>query len=157
MSNNASYRRFTVTGTTSFTFQTVGSTVRTTPAINAWTGAAINPIEPVPGADGRAFIACKVTGPVAGVWHYEYAIYNQNLDRGIQSFSVPLGSGIGVNNLGFHAPPNHPGFPNDGTPGDAGYSNAPWTSNLTFERSELEYGDFCAEPERERYSLGDVV
>ena len=35
------------------------------------------------------FIAYKVTGPVAGVWHYEYAIYNQNLDRGIQSFSVP--------------------------------------------------------------------
>ena len=30
-----------------------------------------------------------MTGPVAGVWHYEYAIYNENLDRGIQSFSVP--------------------------------------------------------------------
>ena len=115
MYNNASYRRFTVSGTTSFTFSPVGSTVRMTPAINAWTGATINPIEPVPGTDGRAFIAYKVTGPVAGVWHYEYAINNQNLDRGIQSFSVPLGCGITVSNLGFHAPLNHPGIANDGT------------------------------------------
>jgi hypothetical protein len=131
MYNNASYRQFSVSGTTSFTFSAIGSTVRTIPAINVWTGATINTIEPVPGVDGRAFIAYKVTGPVAGVWHYEYAINNQNLDRSIQSFSVPLGSGVTVSNLGFHAPPNHPGIANDGTQGDAGYSNAPWTSNQT--------------------------
>ena len=110
MYNNASYRRFNVTGTTSFTFSPVGSTVRMTPAINAWTGATINPIEPVPGVDGRAFIAYKVTNPSAGVWHYEYAVNNQNLDRAIQSFSVPLGPGITVSNIGFHAPPQHPGW-----------------------------------------------
>jgi hypothetical protein len=131
MYNNASYRQYNVTGTTSFTFSAVASTVRTTPAINAWTGATINPIEPEPGIDGRAFIAYKVTGPVAGVWHYEYALYNHNLDRGIQFFSVPLGCGITVSNLGFHAPPNHPGFPNDGTQGGAGFSNAAWTSTQT--------------------------
>ena len=131
MYNNASYRRFNVTGTTSFTFSPVGSTVRMTPAINAWTGATINTIEPAPGVDGRAFIAYKVTNPSAGVWHYEYAIYNQNLDRAIQSFSVPLGCGITVSNLGFHAPLNHPGFANDGTLGNAGFSNAAWTSNQT--------------------------
>ena len=129
--NNASYRRFNVAGTTSFTFSAVGATVRMTPAINAWTGATINTIEPEPGTDGRAFIAYKVTGPVAGVWHYEYAINNQNLDRGIQSFRLPLGCGITVSNLGFHAPLNHPGFPNDGTLGDAGFSNAAWTTNQT--------------------------
>jgi hypothetical protein len=126
MYNNASYRRFNVNGTTNFTFSPVGSTIRMTSAINAWPGATINMIEPVPGSDGRAFVAYKVTGPVAGVWHYEYALYNQNLDRSIQSFSVPLGSGITVSNFGFHAPPNHPGWANDGTQGDAGYSNAPW-------------------------------
>src|SRR4029078_12435293 len=79
--------------------------------------------------DGRAFVGYKVTNPTPGVWHYEYAIYNQNLDRGIQSFSVPLGCETSVSNPGFHAPLNHPGFPNDGTLGDAGYSNAPWTVN----------------------------
>jgi hypothetical protein len=131
MYNNSSYRRFNVTGTTSFTFSEVGETVRMTPAVNAWTGAIIQPIEPDPGIDGRAFIAYKVTGPVAGVWHYEYAIYNENLDRGIQSFTVPSGCGVTVSNLGFHAPPNHPGFPNDGTQGNAGFSNAAWSSDQT--------------------------
>jgi hypothetical protein len=127
MYNNASYRRFNVSGTTSFSFSTVGATVRMTPAINVWPGATINTIEPEPGVDGRAFIAYKVTNPSAGVWHYEYAINNQNLDRGIQSFTVPLGCGMTVSNIGFHAPPNHPGIANDGTQGSAGYSNAVWT------------------------------
>ncbi len=131
MSNNVSYRQFSVVGTTSFTFSPVGDTVTMTPAVNAWTGATIIPIEPAPGTDGRAFVACKVTGPIAGVWHYEYAIYNENLDRGIQTFTVPLGCGITVSDIGFHAPLNHPGFANDGTLGDAGYSNAAWTSNQT--------------------------
>jgi hypothetical protein len=131
MYNNASYRRFNVSGSTNFTFTSVGSTFRMSPAISAWTGATINPIEPDPGVDGRAFIAYKVTNPSAGVWHYEYALYNQNLDRAIQSFSVPMGSGATASNIGFHAPMNHPGFANDGTQGDQGYSNAPWTPNET--------------------------
>jgi hypothetical protein len=130
MYNNASYRQYNVSGTTSFNFSPVGNTVRMSAALNAW-AAPINPIEPEPGVDGRAFIAWKVTNPSAGVWHYEYAIYNENLDRAIQSFSVPLGCGSTVSNLGFHAPPNHPGFPDDGTLGDAGFSNAAWTSNQT--------------------------
>jgi hypothetical protein len=127
MYNNASYRQFIPTGTTSFTFATAGATVRMTPAINAWTGATINTIEPEPGVDGRGFIGYKVTNPSAGVWHYEYAINNQNLDRGIQSFSVPLGPGITASNIGFHAPLNHPGIANDGTTGSAGFSNTAWT------------------------------
>jgi hypothetical protein len=131
MYNNASYRRYNVTGISNFTFAGVGDVVRMTPAIQAWPGATINPIEPEPGVDGRAFLAYKVTNVSAGVWHYEYALYNQNLDRGIQSFSVPLGGLITVSNLGFHAPPNHPGFPNDGTLGGAGYSNVAWSSNET--------------------------
>jgi subtilisin-like proprotein convertase family protein len=131
MYNNVSYRQFNVSGTTSFTFAAAAPTVRMTPAINAWPGATINPIEPEPGVDGRAFMAYKVTNPSAGVWHYEYALYNQNLDRSIQSFSVPLGCGITLSNLGFHAPLNHPGIANDGTQNSAGYSNAAWTSNQT--------------------------
>ena len=94
MYNNASYRQYSVTGTTNFTFRLSASTVRTQPAIMAWTGAApVNQIEPDPGNDGIWFMGYKVTNPSAGVWHYEYALYNQNLDRSIQSFSVPLGSG----------------------------------------------------------------
>ena len=64
MYNNASYRRFNVTGTTSFTFAPVGSTFRTLPAINAWTGATINPIEPVPGTDGRCLHRLQGDKPI---------------------------------------------------------------------------------------------
>ena len=39
MYNNASYRRYNVSGTTSFTFSAVGTTVRMAAAINAWTGS----------------------------------------------------------------------------------------------------------------------
>jgi hypothetical protein len=133
MYNNASYRRYNVSGTTSFTFAEVGNTVRMAAAVTAWPGATINPIEPEPGVDGRAFIAYKVTNPSAGVWHYEYALYNENLDRAIQSFSVPLGCAITLNNPGFHAPLNHPGFPNDGTLGGAGFSNVPWNRTQTMD------------------------
>ncbi len=131
MYNNASCRRYNVSGTTSFSFAAVGYTSLMSPATAVWTGATSATVEPEPGVDGRAFVVYKVTHPSADVWHYEYAIHNQNLDRSIQSFSVPLGQGITISNLGFHAPPNHPGFPNDGTAGNAGFSNAPWPSNQT--------------------------
>ena len=72
-------------------------------------------------------MAYKVTNPSAGVWHYEYALYNENLDRAIQSFSVPLGPGVNISNIGFHAPPQEPGWANDGTFNNQGYSSAPWT------------------------------
>lgn len=131
MFNNASYRRYNVIGTTSFIFTTIGFTMRMSPATGAWTGSTSVTVEPEPGIDGRAFVVYKVTNPSAGVWHYEYAVHNQNLDRSIQSFSVPLGCGVTASNIGFHAPPNHPGFPNDGTLGDAGFGNAAWTSSQT--------------------------
>ncbi len=158
MFNNVSYRQFMVFGTTSFNFSAVGATVRMTPAIIAWPGATIQTIEPEPGVDGRAFIAYKVTNPSVGVWHYEYAIYNQNLDRGIQSFSVPGGCGFGPpTNLEFHAPLNHPGIADDGTVGNAGYSNTPWTAQTSDRGCDLVHGNLCAEPERECVALGYSV
>ena len=82
MYNNASYERYTVSGgPTTFTFTAVGTTVREQPAIMAWTGATVNRQEPDPGNDGIWFMGYKVTNPTTGVWHYEYALYNQNLDR----------------------------------------------------------------------------
>jgi hypothetical protein len=128
MYNNVSYHRYNVTNSVSpFTFSSVGSTIRETPAIRAWTGATINQIEPVPGVDGIGIVGYKVTNLSAGVWHYEYAVYNENLDRAFQSFSVPLGPGVTVSNVGFHAPPQHPGWTFDGTVGNTGYSSTPWT------------------------------
>src|SRR5213596_2476505 len=128
MYNNASYRRFNVNGgPTNFTFSGVGATIRMQPAIMAWAGATVSQVEPDPGNDGIWFMGYKVTNPSAGVWHYEYAVYNENLDRGIQSFSVPLGPGVNISNIDFHAPPQEPGWANDGTQNNQGYSSTPWT------------------------------
>jgi hypothetical protein len=126
MFNNASYRQFMVSGTSNFTFSPLGPTQRMHPAIMAWTGATVNQVQPDPGNDGISFMGYKVTNPTPGVYHYEYAVYNQNLDRGIQSFSVPLGAGANLSNIGFHAPPQEPGWANDGTFNNQGYSSMPW-------------------------------
>jgi hypothetical protein len=130
--NNASYRQYSVSSANPpFSFSALGSTVKMQPAITAWTGATINQIEPAPGNDGFGLLGFKVTHPTAGRWHYEYAVYNQNLDRAIRSFSVPSGAGVNVTNIGFHAPPQHPGWAHDGTQNDAGYSSTPWTVTQT--------------------------
>ena len=128
MYNNVSYRPFTVSGgPTTFTFGAAGLTVRMQPAIQTWasTGATVAQVEPDPGNDGIWFMGYKVTNPSAGVWHYEYALSNENLDRAIQSFSVPVG-GANISNIAFHAPPQEPAWPNDGTFNNQGYSSAPW-------------------------------
>jgi hypothetical protein len=128
MYNNVSYRQYNVSGTTNFTFSPLGSTVRMAPAIMVWagTGATVTQLQPDPGNDGIWFMGYKVTNPTTGVWHYEYALYNENLDRGVQSFSVPLGIGVNISNIGFHAPPQEPGWANDGTFNNLGYSSTPW-------------------------------
>jgi len=127
MYNNASYHQYTVSGgPTTFSFGATGTTHREQPAIFAWSGATVSQLEPDPGNDGIWFMGYKVTNPSTGVWHYEYALYNQNLDRSIQSFSVPFGPGANIFNVGFHAPIQQPGWANDGTQGDAGYSSTPW-------------------------------
>lgn len=132
MYNNVSYRKYNVSGTGSpFSFSPAAATVRTKAAITAWTGATVIEIKPAPGTDGVGMIAYKVTQTAPGVWHYEYAIYNQNLDRAIQSFAVPAGSGVTLNNIGFHAPPQQPGWTFDGTVGNAGFSGTPWTQSQT--------------------------
>ena len=132
MNNNVSYRRYNVTGTTSpFTFSAAAATVRERSAISAWTGATLVDFRPDDVNDGMGTVGYKVTNPSAGVWHYEYAVYNQNLDRGIQSFSVPMPDGVTPSNIGFHAPPQHPGWTADGTAGNAGYSSLAWVQTLS--------------------------
>ena len=130
MFNNFSYRQFSVSGgPTFFNFSAVSSTVRMQAAIQAWvaTGATLQQVEPDQGNDGIFFVGYKVTGPNAGLWHYEYAVFNMNLDRAIQSFQVFFGFPVPLSNVDFHAPPQHPGWANDGTQNNQGYSSTPWT------------------------------
>lgn len=134
MYNNVSYRRFNVSGTGiggPFTFSPAAATVRAKTAVSAWPGSTQVEIKPAPGTDGVARVAYKVTNPSPGVWHYEYAIFNENLDRSIQSFGMPLGLGVSLSNIGFRAPPQHPGWTADGTVGNTGFSGTPWTQTQT--------------------------
>ncbi len=129
MYNNVSYRKYNVSGTSSFSFLPAAATVRMKAAVDAWPGATFVEVRPDPGNDGVAIVAYKVTNTSSGVWHYEYAVYNQNLDRAIQSFAVPAGVGVTLSNIGFHAPPQHPGWAADGTFGSTGFSNSAWTQS----------------------------
>ena len=147
MYNNVSYRQYSVTGTASpFSFSAVGSTVRTKAAIEAWTGSTRVTIEPERGVDGIGYLAYKVTNPSPGVWHYEYAIYNMNLDRGIASFRVPVGTGVTLTNTAFKMPPQHPVWDQDGTPGNAGFNSTPWTATLSSTSMSWSTDNFALNP-----------
>lgn len=50
--------------------------------------------------DGRVVLATKVIDLGAGMWHYEYALYNRDCDRGIHAVSIPIGA-ANVVNIGF--------------------------------------------------------
>ncbi len=80
-----------------------------------------------------------------------------NLDRAIQSFSVPLGTGVNVSNIAFHAPPQHPGWAHDGTQGDAGFSSTPW--DVTANKFSITWSTetFAHESERQCDTLGHTV
>ena len=117
----------------------------------------ISSFQPAPETTALAYVGYKVTNPSPGVWHYEYAVYNQNLDRGIQSFSVPLGPGITISNIGFHAPPQHPGWANDGTVGKCRIQQRALDCHADRQFDDLEFGNLCPKSERECDPLGHVV
>ncbi len=130
MHNNASYREVSVTEPSAgnFSFGNVAPTVREQPAVNVWSTATQVIIEPAATVDGRAFLSYEVTNLGGGQWHYEYAVYNMNLDRSIESFSVPVPSGVVLNNIEMHFPLNH----NDaGVVAAETYSNTTWTVNTS--------------------------
>ncbi len=52
-------------------------------------------------SDGRFAVAVKVTGPVNGLWHYEYCVHNIDNHRGGATFSLPVCPTGTVTNIGF--------------------------------------------------------
>ena len=141
-----------------FTFSPVGATVRTQPAIAAWTGATLRR-DPGRARDAMvsAIVGYKVTNPSAGVWHYEYAIYNQNLDRGIQSFTRAQESRRHPQQRRIPRASAAPGWTADGTVGNTGYSSTPWAQTEDGRPGHLELGDAGPESECERHPLGHPV
>lgn len=78
--------------------------------------------------DGRCMLAAKATELLDGWWHYDYALYNLDMDRQVGSFKVPLTPGAPIENIGFHASEHQmePLNAIDGVPID----NEPWTATL---------------------------
>jgi len=69
--------------------------------LQRWSGASITS-NTNGGDDGRFYVAVKVTGPVNGLYHYEYAVHNRDNHRGLGAFRVPVCAAASVSNLGFH-------------------------------------------------------
>jgi len=127
--NNASHVELAVGGPNGsgvYTYTSVSSTFTESPAVDAWDGASKTKIEPAPLADGISYVAWQVTDLGGGQWHYEYALYNQNMDRAVGSLCIPLASGVNVSNVGFHAPLNQAPEPHADN-----YDNVPWTPSIT--------------------------
>jgi hypothetical protein len=98
--NNATTRRatFTRSGTT-FSGSVTGSPF-VAPVLTRWTGASTalgrNGFD-----DGHFMVGVKVTGPVDGFWHYEYAIQNLDNARGGAAFRIPICAAARVRNATF--------------------------------------------------------
>ncbi len=119
--NNCSYRPCTisvVTAGSNFSATVSGSTTRQKSAIQAWKASDASVTETiidtpedttVVNSTGRGILAAKATSLGGGMWHYEYALYNMNSDRGFASCTVPVGSTLTVSNIGFHDVSFHSG------------------------------------------------
>ncbi|MGE3109111.1 MAG: GC-type dockerin domain-anchored protein [Phycisphaerales bacterium] len=99
------------------------------PAIFSWTGAEFSVIPSSDSLtdDGRCIVGYRATPNQDGTWHYEYAVYNHDMNRGVQAFSVPVG-GAAITNAGFHAPFIH---------GEDAHDNDPWTVTIAGGRIEF--------------------
>lgn len=142
--NNVSHVELAVTGPDGageYNYQEINTMESESPALDAWTGASQTLIEPAPFEDGRAFLAWEATDLGGGQWHYEYAVYNMNLDKSVGSLCIPLAPGATVSNVGFHAPLNHaPELHADN------YTNDPWTPTITSEAIRWDTESFEDNP-----------
>lgn len=98
--NNLRNRPVTITGTGSgWTVGTAGASDFGS-VLTRWAGATAN-IGGNGTDDGQFVVATKVTGPTAGVYHYEYAIHNVDNSRAGATIRIPLDAAAVVTNVGF--------------------------------------------------------
>ena len=110
--------RFSMSG--SGTFPNIGF------PLDAWEGATQTllaqeiPVIEFESPDGRCILAAKVTELGGGIWHYEYALLNVDMDRKVRSFGIPVNQDAAITNIGFNAVHSH----------DEPYSNEAWTAAI---------------------------
>ncbi len=140
--NNASYKQVIV-APGSLDLNVTGPMYEFEPAILAWADHGLGVGVPDPSvqvvtvdipAEGRFYVASKVTAVGVGSWLYDYAIFNLNSHRSAGSFSIPLPLGATTSNPGFHDVDYHSGEPYDPTDWGivADAANVTWSSPATF-------------------------
>jgi len=68
--------------------------------LQRWTGSTLT--SNTNGADdGRVYVAVKVTGPTAGMYHYEFAFHNRDNVRGVDEIRIPRALAGNITNIGF--------------------------------------------------------
>ncbi len=121
--NNASYREVGLTDGVLVIDATLEKQ-QEQPAVRAWKDVddvGVDEVDIQIPDEGLFILAAKAIDLENGSWRYSYALQNLNSDRSAGSFSVPLGLGAQVSNIGFHDVDYHSGEIYDG--GD-------WTSSV---------------------------
>ena len=104
-SDNLAWEPITVSGAPGGNWSFNLSAVSTLgPVLNAWPGAQVHLVQPIPNIDGRCYLADKVTDNGDGTWHYEYAIFNLDMSRNVGALSIPVSPDVNISNVSFHAP-----------------------------------------------------
>jgi hypothetical protein len=138
--NNVSHMEVSVTrnaqGAFVFTPTVPGPspTVREMPAIRAWPYADFAVLDSGL-EDGRMIVASRATRISRTSFRYEYAVYNQTSERGVRSFTVPLGT-ASITNVGSSAPFSH------GEP----FTNDAWEAIVDSDRITWSTRAFADDP-----------
>ncbi len=97
--DNLGSRRFTAAWTGTNWSLNEASGLLLGSVLQRWSGASLS--SATNGTDdGRLYVAVKVTGPVDGFQHYEYAVHNRDNARGVSALRIPLCPQARVRNLG---------------------------------------------------------
>ena len=68
--------------------------------LERWSNSSLNSAANLPD-DGRVYVGVSVTGPVGGLYHYEYAFHNRDNLRGIGAIHIPRVAAATLSNIGF--------------------------------------------------------
>ncbi|MFY9345845.1 MAG: hypothetical protein WAT39_25360 [Planctomycetota bacterium] len=99
--NNFASRQLNITWNgTAWTSALVAGAALQGSVLQRWNGATINTASNGTD-DGHFVVGVKVTGPVNGLWHYEYAVHNQDNHRGGAAIRIPVCPTANVVNTGF--------------------------------------------------------
>ncbi len=97
--NNLGSRKATMSWTgTAWSIATTAEAMVVGPAINRWGELRSTA---TPRTEGDVIVAVQTSNLGGGMYRYEYAVYNHNLDRQVRQFSVPLPVGASLQNIGF--------------------------------------------------------